>query len=65
MSVYILRRYELGGVCLFLRGPTGMEVVGLGGHVIVGLSKHRIAPPGLATWFRFEMVMGGHVHVCM
>ena len=38
VSVYILRRYEWGGVWLFVGGPTGMEVVlivALGGHVIV------------------------------
>ena len=45
-----------------------MEVVVLGGHVIVGQSKNGIAPPGLATWSRIEMVvgvgvLGGHVIV--
>ena len=65
VSVYILRRYEWGGVWLFVGGPTGMEVVVLGGHVIVGLSEKWIAPPGLATWSRIEMVEGGHAHVCM
>ena len=48
VSVYILRRYEGGGVWLFVRGPTGIEVVLLSGHVIVGLSKKGIiAPPVL------------------
>ena len=42
-----------------------MDVVVLGGHVIVGLSKKWIAPPGLTTWSRIEIVVGGHVHVCM
>ena len=64
VSVYILRRYEFGGVWLFVGGPTGMKVVVLGGHVIVGLSKQWIAQPGLATWSRIEMVVGGHAQVC-
>ena len=43
-----------------------MEVVLLGGHMIVELSRRGIAPPGLARWCRLEkMVVGGHVHVCM
>ena len=42
-----------------------MELVVLGGHVIVGLSKTWIAPPELATWSRIEMVVGGHAHECM
>ena len=42
-----------------------MEVVVLGGHVVVGLSKKGIAPPGLATWSCIEMVVGGHAHVCV
>ena len=62
VRVYILRRYDGGGVWLFVRGPAGIEV---DGHVVVGLSKKGIAPPGLATWSRIEMVVGGHVHVCM
>ena len=37
----------------------------MGGHVIVGLSKQEKAPPGLATWSRIKMSVGGHVHVCM
>ena len=65
VSVYILCRYEGGGVRLIVGGPSGIEVVVLGGHVIVGLSKKRIQPPGLATLSRFEMGVGGHVHVCM
>ena len=65
MSAYTLRRYEGGGVWLFFSDPTGMEVAVLGGHVIVGLMKKGIAPPGLATWSRIEMVVGGHAHVCM
>ena len=32
---------------LFVGGPTGIEVVVLGIHVLVGLSKRGIAPPGL------------------
>ena len=65
VSVFILRRYEGGGVWLFVRGPTGMEVVLRGGHMIVGLSKKGIAPPGLGTWSHIEMVVGGHANVCM
>ena len=67
VSVYILRRCEGGGVWLFVGGPTGMEVVVMGGHVIDGLSKKVIAPPWLVTWWsRIEMmVVGGHAHVCM
>ena len=44
-----------------------MEVVVLGGHVIVGLSKKGIAPPGLGldTWSRIEMEVSGHARVCM
>ena len=38
VRVYILPRYEGGGEWLFFRDPTGMEVVVLGGYVIVGLS---------------------------
>ena len=64
MSVYILRRYEREKVLLFVGGPTDMEVVVLGGQVIVGLCQKLIAPPGLVTWFRIEMVVGGHAHVC-
>ena len=41
MSVYILRRYEGGGVRLFVGGITRIEIAVLGGHVIVGLSKKR------------------------
>ena len=37
----MLRRYEWGGVWLFVGGPACMEVGGLGGHVIVELSKER------------------------
>ena len=37
VSVYILRRNEWGGVWLLVGSPTGMEVVVLGGHVIVEL----------------------------
>ena len=44
-----------------LVGTTGMEIVVLGGHVNVGLSKKDIAPPGLTTWSRTEMVVGRHV----
>ena len=40
-----------------------MEVVVMGGHVILGLSKEGIAPPGLATWSHVEMVVGGHANV--
>ena len=47
VSVCIQRRYEGVGVWLFVGGPTGMEVVVLGGHVIVGLSKEGIPPRGL------------------
>ena len=39
VSVYILRRYERGRLWLFLGGPTGMEVVVTGGHLIVGFSN--------------------------
>ena len=52
-------------VWLFVGGTSDMEVVVLGGHVIVGLSRKGIAPPGLATLSRIEMVMGGNAHVCM
>ena len=45
VSVYVTRRYDGGGVWLFVRGPTGMEVVVMGGHMIDGLSKRVIAPP--------------------
>ena len=65
VSHYILRRQERGGVWLFVGVTTGMEVVVLGGHVIVGVRNIGIAPPGLATWSRIEMVVGGHAHVCM
>ena len=65
VTVYILRSYEWGGVWFFLGGPTGMEVVVMGGHVIIGLCKKLIVPPGLAIWSRIEMVGGGHAHVCM
>ena len=37
--VYILRRYEGGGVRLLVGRPTAIEIVVLGGRVIVGLSK--------------------------
>ena len=49
----------------FVGGPIGMEVVVLGGHGIVGPSKTGKAPPGLDTWSRIEMVVGGDVHVCI
>ena len=52
-------------MCLFVGGPTDIEVLVLGGHVIVGLSKMGIAPPGLDTWSRIEIVVGGQVHPCM
>ena len=42
VSVYILLRYERGGVWFFVGDPTGMEVVligVLGGHVIVWLIR--------------------------
>ena len=43
-----------------------MEVLVLGGHVIVELSRRRISPPGLARSCRLEkMVVGGHVRVFM
>ena len=44
VSVYVLRRYEGGGVWLFAGGPIGLEVVVLGGQVIVGLSKKEKTP---------------------
>ena len=65
VSVYTQRRYEGGRVRLIVGGPTGIEIVVLEGHVIVGLSKKRIPPPGLATSSRVEMGVGDHVHVCM
>ena len=34
---------------MFVGDPTGVEVLVLSGHVIVGLSEEGIAPPGLAT----------------
>ena len=37
--VYILRRHEGGGVRLLVGRPTAIEIVVLGGRVIVGLSK--------------------------
>ena len=39
VCVYIPRRYEGGRMRLLIGGITGIEVVVLGGHVIVGLSK--------------------------
>ena len=63
VSVYILRRYEWGGVWLLVGSPTGMEVVVLGGHVIVGLCKQWVAPPGLATWSRIKMVVDMPMYV--
>ena len=65
VSVYVLRRHERRGVWLFVGVTTGMEVVVLGGHVIVGVRNIGQAPPWLATWSRIEMVAGGHAHVCM
>ena len=43
---------------MFVGGTTDMEVVLLGGNVIVGLSRKGIAPPRMATLSRVEMVMG-------
>ena len=63
MSVYILRRHERRGVGLFVGVTTGMEVELLGGHMIVGVKNIGIAPPGLATRSRIEMVAGGHAHM--
>ena len=63
VSVYIPRRYEGGGVWLFVGDPTGMEVAVMGGHVIVGLVKKGITPPGLGTWSHIKMVVGGHANV--
>ena len=39
-----------------------MEVVVMGGHVIVGVNINGIASPGLATCSRMEIVVGSHVH---
>ena len=55
MSVYILRRYEGGGVSLLVGGPTRKEIVVLGGHLIFGLRKKGIPQPGLVMLSRIQM----------
>ena len=49
MSTYRAGTNGEESVVICRRGPTGMEVVVLGGHMSVGLSKQWIAPPALAT----------------